>query len=261
MVRRARTSLPCPAVNFLLLAPDELAHDGVAVVRGRRLDHARTVLGVAAGRQLRIGVVDGALGTATVVAVDRAALTLACTFDRAPAPVRDTLLLAVPRPKVLLRMLAHAAALGFARILLCRSWRVEKSHLASTAMQPAAQREQLLLGLEQAGRTRVPTVHFAPLWRPMVEDLLPAFDLPPLRFVGHPAAAARTHELALPRDAAFALALGPDGGFTDYEIGTLAAAGFAAISAGDAPLRTETALAVLAGQLDLLRRCGSVRAE
>lgn len=261
MVPRGPPSLRWPGVNFLLLERSELAADGVAVVRGRRLEHARTVLGVEVGRRLRVGVVDGALGTATVVAVDQGALTLECALDRLPPALHDVLLLAVPRPKVLLRMLAHAAALGFARILLCRSWRVEKSHLASTAMRPAAQRDQLLLGLEQAGRTHVPAVHFAPLWRPMVEDLLPAFALPPARFVGHPGAPVPTHELALPRDVAFALALGPDGGFTDYEVGTLAAAGFTAVTAGESPLRTETALAVLAGQLDLLRRRGSVRSE
>ena len=247
-------------VNFLLLERDEVDAHGEAVVRGRRALHVTTVLRAEPGQSLRIGLVDGPLGTATVTAADAAAVHLACTFARAPEPVHDVLLLAVPRPKVLLRMLAHAAALGFARIVLCRSWRVEKSHLQSTAMRPEVQREQLLLGLEQAGRTQVPRVDFHPLWKPMVEDVLPVADLPPLRFTGDLGAATGTHELSLPRAAPFALALGPDGGFTAYEVQTLAACGFLAVSAGASPLRTETALAVLAGQLDLLRRRGTVPA-
>lgn len=249
------------AVNFLLLAPDEIDATGAAVVHGRRALHAATVLRAVPGMPLRVGVLGGALGSATVVATTNERLELACRIDAAPTPVHDVLLLAVPRPKVLLRMLEHAAALGFARIVLCRSWRVDKSWLASNAMDPPTQREHLVLGLEQAGRTHVPEVRFEPLWRPMVEDVLPRLDLPPLRFVGHPSATVATHELELPRGAPFALALGPDGGFTDYEIATLQNAGFTAVAAGEAPLRTETALAVLAGQLDLCRRRGSVRRE
>ncbi len=247
-----------PAVNFLLLEPNELDPHGVAVVRGRRAQHVTSVLRAGVGNTLRIGVVGGSLGSGLVDAVDEAGVRLVCTLGAAPPLVDDVLFLAVPRPKVLLRMLAHAAALGFARIVLFRSWRVEKSHLDSTAMRADVQRQQLLLGLEQAGRTSMPTVEFHALWKPMVEDALPTMSLPARRFCGHPNAAAPTHELSLARGEPFALAIGPDGGFTDYEIAGLRTNGFLAVSAGPSPLRTETALAVLTGQLDLLRRRGSV---
>jgi RsmE family RNA methyltransferase len=197
------------------------------------------------------------MATVREVTAVHVTLTVEC---HDPSPITaDVLLLAVPRPKVLLRMLAHAAALGFARIVLFRSWRVDKSHLQSTAMLPAVQREQLLLGLEQAGRTRVPAVAFWPLFKPMVEDELPRMDLPTLRCVGHPTAAVPSHELRLARGAPFALALGPDGGLIPYEVAALAAAGFLPITSGAHALRTETALAVLWGQLDLLRQRGSLR--
>jgi RsmE family RNA methyltransferase len=245
-------------VNFLLLHRDEIGPDGCAHLRGRRAEHVRTVLRAEAGRPLRAGIVDGPLGRATVRRLEPGLVTVAVDCSE-PAPLpRDVLLLAVPRPKVLLRMLAHAAALGFARIVLFRSWRVEKSHLHSTAMRPEVQREQLLLGLEQAGRTQLPTIDCCPLFRPLVEDTLPELGLPALRLVGHPTAATRTDELALARDAAFALALGPDGGLIPYEVAALAAAGFVPIACGAHALRTETALAVLWGQLDLLRRRASL---
>jgi RsmE family RNA methyltransferase len=183
---------------------------------------------------------------------------VATRFDR-PAPVAtDALLLAVPRPKVLLRLLEHAAALGFGRIVLCRTWRVEKSHLLSTAMQPATQGEHLRLGLEQAGRTQLPTVQLFPLFKPMVEDSLAGLDLPRPRFVAHPHAATGTAELDLPRGTPFTLALGPDGGFLPYEVDQLVQHGFTPVSCGAHPLRTESAFSVLAGQLDLLRRRGSL---
>jgi 16S rRNA (uracil1498-N3)-methyltransferase len=183
-----------------------------------------------------------------------------CELPLAPAApgAGDALLLAVPRPKVLLRVLAHATALGFQHIVLFRSWRVEKSHLMSTAMRPEVQREQLLAGLEQSGRTRLPAVRSFPLFRPFVEDHLPELALPPARFVAHPAAPVATHELAFPGRAAFALALGPDGGFRPYEVEAFAARGFLPVACAREPLRTETAFAVLAGQLALLRERASL---
>lgn len=245
-------------MNFLLLHPGELDATGRARLEGPRAVHLRTVLRVEVGQVLRAGLVDGWLGTAEVLTVDAASIEVTTQFDRPPAPADDVLLLAVPRPKVLLRLYAHAAALGFGRLVLFRSWRVEKSHLQSQALDPARQRQELLAGLEQAGRTRVPTVHFFPLFKPMVEDQLDGLLLPRQRFVAHPGAPVGTAALGpLPR-APFALAIGPDGGFLPYEVEQLTARGFTAIHCGPHPLRTETAVAVLAGQLELLRQRASL---
>lgn len=240
-------------MNLLLLEPADLAADGTATLRDRRAAHAHAVLRATTGQHLQAGLLDGPLGTAEVLACTADQLVVRPRFDRPAPPAPDTLLLAVPRPKVLLRMLAHAAALGFGRILLFRSWRVEKSHLQSEAMRPAVQREQLRLGLEQAGRTRLPEVSFHPLFKPLVEDLLPTLELPRQRFVADPRAATGSHELALGAGAPFGLALGPDGGFLPYEVEQLASLGFLPIHGGPFPLRTETALGVLWGRLDLLR--------
>jgi 16S rRNA (uracil1498-N3)-methyltransferase len=244
-------------MNLLLLHAGELDADGRARLVDRRARHVCTVLRAGPGSVLRAGLVDGPLGSAVVESASGDELVVRAAFDRAAPPADLALLLAVPRPKVLLRMLAHAAALGFGQIVLFRSWRVEKSHLASTAMQPEVQRAELLAGLEQAGRTRLPRITFAPLFKPMVEDRLDAMGLPSARFVAHPNAAAGSHELALAAGAPFALALGPDGGFLPYEVEQLAAHGFLPVHCGPWPLRTESAPSVLWGQLDLLRRRAS----
>lgn len=243
-------------MNFLLLDASEVGADGTAVLSGRRAAHLRSVLRAQVGSVLRAGLIDGRLGDATVTAIDDARVAVATHWHREPAPADDVLLLAVPRPKVLLRIYAHAAALGFGRIVLFRSWRVEKSHLQSTALRGPTQREHLLAGLEQAGRTRVPRVDFFPAFKPMVEDELDRLELPPARFVAHPGAATQTADLAPLGPGPFALAMGPDGGFLPYEVGRLAEHGFLAIACGAHPLRTETALAVLTGQLALLRGRG-----
>ena len=100
--------------------------------------HVAEVLHAEVGARLRAGVVDGALGEAVVERLGSGEVQVRVCVERPSAPAPDTLLLAVPRPKVLLRMLSHAAALGFGRIVLFRSWRVDKSWLQSRAFDAAA---------------------------------------------------------------------------------------------------------------------------
>lgn len=241
-------------MNLLLLHADELDRDGATVLRDRRADHLRAVLDVQPGQLLRAGIVDGPLGQAEVLRIGPDGIAVRCDCRTPSPPADDVLVLAVPRPKVLQRMLEHATALGYGRILLCRSWRVEKSHLQSTLLQPDGMRPHLLAGLEQAGRTRLPEVRLFPLFKPFVEDALPTLALPTSRLCAHPGATTRTKDLALQPTEPFALALGPEGGWLPYEVGRLQAAGFLPVSAGPWPLRTESALSLLHGQLDLLRR-------
>ncbi|MBK8100203.1 MAG: 16S rRNA (uracil(1498)-N(3))-methyltransferase [Planctomycetes bacterium] len=240
-------------MNLLLLHEEELDRDGNTVLRDRRADHLRQVLAVQVGQRLRAGIVDGPLGHAEVLRVDGDGIAIHSECHTPTPLAEDVLLLAVPRPKVLQRMLEHATALGYGRILLCRSWRVEKSHLQSTLLQPDGMRPHLLAGLEQAGRTRLPAVRLFPLFKPFLEDVLPTLALPPSRICAHPPAATRTRDLALQPRQPFALALGPEGGWLPYEVSKLQEQGFVPVTAGQRPLRSESALSLLHGQLDLLR--------
>lgn len=241
-------------MNLLLLEPGELGPDGEVLLRERRAAHLVEVLKAAPGQVLQAGVVDGELGEAEVLDVGASEVRLRVRLTApSPPPTGDVLLLAVPRPKVLLRMLELAAALGYSEVVLFRSWRVDKSHLESQAMLHEVQQAHLRLGLEQARRTRLPRVSTFLRFRPFVEDDLPLLPLPAHRFCAHPPAAVSTAELQLSRKQPFALAVGPEGGFLPWEVEQLARAGFAPVRMHSHPLRTEAALAALHAQLDLLR--------
>jgi 16S rRNA (uracil1498-N3)-methyltransferase len=246
-------------VNIVLLKAHEIAADGSCTLHDRRAEHLRTVLKVEPSDTVRIGVLNGALGNASVTTTSAQHVSLSVQLEQVPPPVRDVLLLAAPRPKVLLRMLSHAAALGFARIILFRCWRVDKAWMQSKAFDIDVQHEHLMLGLEQAGRTQLPEVLRYDLFKPMMEDSLGKLDLPQLRFIAHPRAATHTAQIGSLRSntiskPAICLAIGPDGGFLPYEVEKFRDLSFHAISCGPHPLRTETALAVIWAQLDLLRQ-------
>ena len=89
---------------------------------------------------------------------------------------------------------------------------------------------------EQSGRARLPDLA-AP--RALADAVVA--DANPLRFLLDPEASDAIADLALPRDAALTLAIGPEGGFSDRDHAILKAGGFRGLRLGPRILRTETA--------------------
>jgi RsmE family RNA methyltransferase len=232
-------------MNLLLLEPSELDGDQ-ARVSGRKLRHLRRVLGKKVGDTVAAGRLDGPIGRAEIVALDEDGATLRCDLSEPPpAPAATRLVLALPRPPMLRRILAHATAMGIKRIALCGAARVEKSFWDSHSLRPEAIGEQLRLGLEQAGDTVLPSVTLHRRFRPFVEDDMDAIAGQGHRLVAHPAAAPSPDPEPGPRT----VAIGPEGGWVEFELQRLADAGFSPWSLGPRPLRVETAVVAALGRL------------
>jgi RsmE family RNA methyltransferase len=225
-------------MNLLLLQPEDLHPDGTARVSGDRLAHLREVLRSGPGRTLRAGVVGGLVGTAEVLGLHEDEAVLHLTLDQPPPPRPGVdLVLALPRPKALRRVLAASASMGVDRLVLLAAARVEKSYFASPVLQPERIRKHLLDGLEQAQDTMLPEVHLELRFRPFVEDRMDALLGPGERWLLHPGdEGPRT-----PSDEGrLALAIGPEGGWVPFERDLLHSRGFRPLSFGPRTFRTET---------------------
>jgi 16S rRNA U1498 N3-methylase RsmE len=138
-------------MNLLVLAPDELLPDGTARLTGRRLVHAREVWNAQPGDRLRAGVLGGQTGAAEILSMDESALLVRLSFPDPPPPRPGLdLVLAMPRPKALKRMLSTLAQLGVDRVVLLGASRVERSYFGSPVLEADAVRQALIEGLEQA---------------------------------------------------------------------------------------------------------------
>ena len=236
-------------MNLILLESDEIQAEGMAVLAGKRARHVREVLQAGEGEGIRVGVVDGALGTATILE-DAKQLRLQCALtDPVPPVPRLDLLLAMPRPKVMNRLWPVLAALGVGRILVSNAWKTERNYFDTHVLEPEHVREGLIEGLQQARDTRLPQVSVHKQFKKLVEDKLDGFGPYAARLVAHPGEGAFPSEklAALPRAARVLLAVGPEGGWTPFELELLAAHGFESVSWGPRTLRTDTACAVLLG--------------
>ena len=238
-------------LNLLLLTRDELDDNESCIIDGRRAEHLISVLGAAPGDALRASVRDETLGVVRVNEVGQGTVSVTYTPETEVPLPEKVLCLAVPRPKVLSRCIQHATALGFGRISLFRSYRVDKSHLNSQRLTPERLQEDVLLGMEQGRRVHTPIVELFDRFRPFVEDHLNGISTERNRYVGHPYAPVPLWQ-ASGVPGPYTLIIGPDGGFIDYELGAMQACGFVSVRATSAPLRVESAISYLAGQLDLV---------
>ena len=227
-------------MNLLLFSADELGANGELTIKDRRHEHLVKILGAKTGDTLRVGQIDGAVGTGLLTRIDDQSSTLTVELDRAPPkPLDLTVVLALPRPKMLRRILRGLAEVGVKDIHLINSFKVEKSYWQSPLLDPTEYEAWLLAGLEQAMDTQRPSVTLAKRFRPFAEDVLPGLC------AGREALLA-DHRATAPYPAApqtpGLLVIGPEGGFTDFECELIQNAGAKAVTMGDRVLRVETAL-------------------
>ncbi len=229
-------------MNLLLLKPSDLTSPGNASIYqdDRRFKHLVSVLKADTGKQLKVGLLNGDIGSASIVSFTAKQFDLEFILDsKPPAPLPVKLIIALPRPKVVLRVLQSATTLGVKQIYLLNAFKVEKAFWSCEQLTSASIEKSLLLGLEQARDTVMPNVHLKKRFKPFVEDELTTLSENSHRVVAHPSEAASGLELL---SGPQTIVIGPEGGFIPYEIEMLQSHGFKPMSLGPRILKSETAM-------------------
>lgn len=245
-------------MNLVLLAPSEFVEGRIRLSDARRT-HLLEVLGVKAGSTVRAGLINGPIGALRVLEIGPEALV--CEFEEdtpLPEASRVDILLCMPRPKVLQRLLPSLAQLGIRRLMISNAWRVERFYFDAHILLESHWKPLLLEGLSQARDTRMPelTVHrsFAWLVRTELKERVPEKAI---RLYADPGAKLSVRDAlcdARTSDDRVIVALGPEGGFTDRERLELEEAGFVAVGMSERALKSEVAtIALLALVHDALR--------
>lgn len=239
-------------MNLVLLYERERLDPRRFLVRGARARHVQSVLRANVGDEIRIGLLDGPIGTGVVADTKPNAVELVCTWSDTPPRGRVDLILAVPRPKMLKRLLPQITAFAVDRIWLVRSWRVERSYLTSKLLEAEVQRPLLHEGLMQARLTHEPRIVFEPRLMPFIENTVAA--LQGARLIFHPDGRRSLADVSVEPDSRVVVAIGPEGGWIADEVAAFERVGFDAVTMGPRPLRVETACVAALAQVDLLAR-------
>lgn len=234
-------------MNLLLLFPQDFISPGRVRLTDYRLQHLLSVKKIKVNEQLSVGLVNDQIGQGTVIAVDEWQIELSVQLDKEPvAPLAVHLILALPRPKMLKRILQTISAMGVKQLSLIHSAKVEKSYWQTPWLEADKIQQHLILGLEQAKDTIMPEVKCYQRFKPFVEDVLPDLIQDTRAIIAHPG---HGDLCALNSQHAITLAIGPEGGFIDYEVDKFKQAGFSTCHLGERILRVENAIPVLLGRL------------
>lgn len=211
------------------------------------INHIKSVLKADIGDVLKVGQIGGYLGVAQIAQMTADQLVLShVRLDTLPPPKLNlTVILALPRPKVLRRLVMDMTAMGVNRIILINSCRTDKSYWSSPLLNKID--EYIIEGLQQGIDTMPPEIVMAKRFKPFVQDELPAIIGDAKALVAHPYAET-SFGMAVQTGLPSVLIVGAEGGFIPYEIELLQSVGVQAVSLGSRILRTESAVNALLGR-------------
>ena len=234
-------------MNIILLHNTDFKNQDTIILKDRRKDHIINVIKAKKNDTLLCGLINNNIGKGIISKIDSSKVELKVKLDEKPPPALPlTLILALPRPKMLKRILELSATLGVKTIYLINSWRVEKSFWQSPVLNKNNLNNILIAGLEQAKDTIMPQIFKKQLFTPFVKQELPDISKNSLCLTAHPKT---DKKCPLQANQQTTLIIGPEGGFIDLEIETLEQIGFETVNLGKRILRTETAVPVLISRL------------
>ncbi len=240
-------------MNSILLPKASFSGSLAQVNSSEQITHINKVLGLQVGDSLKIGQIGGKLGSATIDKIMPNTIELReVQLDIDPPSKLDlSVILALPRPKVLRRLIMDMTALGVSDIVLINSYRTQKSYWQSPML--ARLDEFVLAGLQQGVDTIAPNITLEKRFKPFVEDKLASLLADNQQaIVAHPysslSLSAYLTQTAVATGLPQVLCIGSEGGWIDYEIELLAQHGCQAVNIGPRILRTEAAVNAIIGQ-------------
>ncbi|MFW5828236.1 MAG: RsmE family RNA methyltransferase, partial [Alkalispirochaeta sp.] len=217
-----------------------------------RTRHIARVLRARPGDTIRVGVVEGAVGSAIVREISEAGITLQVDWH----PTQSTclparIILGHPRPPVLQRLIRDLTALRVDEIHIFRGDLSEASYLESSVWNKT---DSLIReGLSQGMHTAPPALF---RWRSLSDAVDAVLSRPHSsaqtehRVYGAVRSPARSlttllSEIRESPSCDVIMAIGPERGFVPAEKTLLTTRGFYGVGMGDSTLRTETATIIL----------------
>ncbi|GAB2189050.1 16S rRNA (uracil(1498)-N(3))-methyltransferase [Sessilibacter sp. MAH1] len=230
-------------MNLLLLHPADYISEDCVEIYDYRFQHLMTIHKVTKNQTIKVGLINQKVGTGEVCEIYNDKIRLKITLiENSPNETPLNLVLALPRPKMLNRILQTVATVGIKNLVLVNSYKVEKSYWQSPHLSDENIQQQLVLGLEQGKDTILPKVYLKKRFKPFIEDEFNTMNEGRQTFVAHP-----NTQKACPQNVTepITLVVGPEGGFIDYEIQLLNKMGCQSINLGTRILKVEQAIPAL----------------
>ena len=236
-------------MNIILLKKHDFIRDSNTVlIRDYRLSHILKILNPSIGQSLKVGLVGGKCGYGIVEFIDSHVVRLMVVLNEsAPSRHNFDIVLALPRPKMLRRILRTIAEYGVENLHLVNSARVEKSYWQSPLLHPDKIHDALMAGMERSKDTVMTNVQLHKRFRPFIEDQLSHLCATRNCWITDMSANKSAVELDIASTPAVVL-IGPEGGFVPFEVELATSKIARSIHLGTRVLSVDTAVTTVLAQ-------------
>ena len=240
-------------MNIILLEKSDFINNAQVIIKDKKkFKHILKVLKANVGDSIKIGLINDLLGIGIISNIDKTEKTIVLEVElnkKPPKKINTTLILAMVRPKSLKKALHIAIAMGIKNIIIIKTWKVDKSYWSSPILFENSLNEIAIEALEQAKDTIMPKIIIKKLFKPFIEDELSPLMETKRGIVAHPIAQNSFFDINTTLSDIDYLAIGPEGGFIDYEIDKFKNIGFEVLKLNERILRVEYAIPVILSRL------------
>ena len=242
-------------MNIIILTKNDLIEKKIYEVADDRFIHIKKILKSEAGDVIEIGLLNSFTGTAKVLEIteDKVILEIVSSKEKTEVSPKIDIICALPRPQTLKKVLNICGTMGVNNLYLIRSEKVEKSYFHSPLLNEENYNKYLIEGLSQGKRIGLPKVSIHNKFKVFFEHDFKEFRNDSICLLAHPDSNRYLNKINLdnPKNAIFAI--GPEGGWNDFEINLMEEKGFIKYKLSESILRVENAVTAALSQFEIIK--------
>lgn len=241
-------------MNIIILNQEDFLNKNYYKISDERFTHIKKILKSQIGDILEIGILNGKIGKAKIIEMSNSEIILeidSLEFSVIKAPTID-IICALPRPQTLKKVLNTIATMGVSNLHLIRSEKVEKSYFHSPLLEEKKYTNYLIEGLAQGKRIQLPKVTIHHKFKVFFNNFLTEANTNSSLLLAHPDNSKYLRKESIINSEQITIAIGPEGGWNEYEINHMEEKGFKRFKLSENILRVETAVTAALAQVELL---------
>ena len=240
-------------MNIILLTEKDQISTNVYKVNDDRFIHIKNILKLKADDIIEIGLLNGPTGNAKIIGITEAEVSFEISSLK---PLKETsikvdIICALPRPQTLKKVLSTCATIGVSNLYLIRSERVEKSYFHSPLLEEGNYTKFFIEGLSQGKRTNIPKVTIYKKFKEFFENYFDEVSKNAICLLADPSTENYLNRLSFLYQKKIILAIGPEGGWNEFEINFMEERGFVKFKLSESILRVENAVTAALAQIEL----------
>ena len=243
-------------MNIIILTEKDLVEMKRYEISDERFTHIKKILKSEVGDIIEIGLLNISIGSAKILEISetRVLLEIISFTEKIETQKKVDIICALPRPQTLKKVLSTCATMGISNLYLIRSEKVEKSYFHSPLLNEENYTKFLIEGLSQGKRINLPKVSIHNKFKVFFENDFKEICNNSNCLLAHPNAENYINKIELKDNKNILLAIGPEGGWNDFEINLMVELGFINYKLSESILRVENAVTAALSQIELVTK-------